>query len=209
MLTQLTRTVPGFSTRLIAKGVYDGPQMHRLIRWCTAFERSGLSPSYSLGTYGNLSFRLMKGLDAFVITSTKLPAKTDLTSADFVVVHSCDIAAKEVNVFSMMKEPSSETMLHYMIYNQRPDVNAVFHGHDDSLTKNYGHLGLRCTPAELPFGTPELAQAAIDALGKDYFVILRNHGFVSCGVDMNSAGDQALNVLRRRIALDCRKALAY
>ncbi|MDR2896046.1 MAG: class II aldolase/adducin family protein [Propionibacteriaceae bacterium] len=107
--------------------------------------------------------------------------------------------------------PSSETQMHISIYERRPDVRAIVHTHSPYATAfsingepipavHYvvGRLGGDVIPVtsryEL-FGSPELAQATVDALGASYSgVLLRNHGAVAIGSTLASAYSGALNI---------------
>jgi ribulose-5-phosphate 4-epimerase/fuculose-1-phosphate aldolase len=87
--------------------------------------------------------------------------------------------------------------MHAGIYEARPGVNAVFHGHHDRLLAEAERLGLRVTAHEQPYGTAELVAEILNALDGHMFVIMRNHGFVSFGKTMTEAGRIAEEVLRQ------------
>jgi L-fuculose-phosphate aldolase len=101
------------------------------------------------------------------------------------------------------RKPTIEFALHLGIYRARPEINAVVHTHpihslvfavlrepipaiiDEAAQILGGEV--RCARYELP-GTPELAAACVEALGKDaYACLLANHGAVSVGANMNAA----------------------
>jgi hypothetical protein len=170
---------------------------HRLLdelrMWCQLFDEKGLAPPYPGGSYGNLSFRT--GSNSFIITGTAIGLKDALCNESFVEVTACQTFQNKVMV-NGLREPSSESMLHYTIYSQRPDVNAVFHGHCTELMENAALLNIQVTEKEAPYGSVELAESVGKLVNSDFF-ILRNHGFVSLGRRMKEAGQQAVNMIER------------
>ncbi len=73
----------------------------------------------------------------------------------------------------------------------RPEINAIFHAHDQSALEFADELKIPCTEREQLRGSYELAKEANKLLGlrKDikYFV-LRKHGVISMGETMEEAG---------------------
>lgn len=164
-----------------------------LIKWCGIFHEYGLAPPYSGGSYGNLSYRT--GKNTFIITGTCIGLKGNLDNSCFVEVLQCDPENKEILV-NGIRPPSSESFLHDIIYQHRSDIHAVFHGHHQKITCSAGLLGIPLTSKKLPYGTPELAQSVIKLLDHDFFII-REHGFVSLGKNMETAGNQTLIFLEK------------
>ena len=192
---EIAKTVPGFSTILRSNAVPRYERMGTLRNWCGEFQQKGLTPVYELGTLGNLSFRIKPWSEHhFVITGTKLGLKDELTNDSFAEVVSCD-EYKHIVYAHGTREPSSEAFLHYSIYQSRPDVGAIFHGHCDIILKAAQALGIPQTAQEEPFGTLALARAVRYILGKENFVIMKNHGFIALGHDMDEAGRIAMDVL--------------
>ena len=183
---------PKFKTRLLSEIIPDDPRIGELKHWCKEFEKFGLMPFYGGGSYGNLSFRTKE--DEFVITASGFKDPSSRNS--FVTVSSIDLKKKMVYAHGK-KQPSSESMLHYMIYRERKDINAVFHGHCEKFLQNADKLEVPSTLKEEPYGTIELAQSVLDVLDKNNFLIMKNHGFISLGESMDKAGKSALKVLRK------------
>ncbi len=160
---------------------------------------SGLMTSNS----GNISARL--GDDRIVITPAGL-SKGRLEIDDLLVI---DLDGKIVKADHKRKRrASSETPLHLEAYRQRPDVRAVIHAHPTHA--------IALTVADIPFPTdilPEVLEAlgpvpttrfalpssddnalAIRDLIKNHSaVLIRNHGAITVGDDL----DEALNHLER------------
>ncbi|MDR0476468.1 MAG: class II aldolase/adducin family protein [Desulfobulbaceae bacterium] len=171
------------------------PPRHRLLpelrRWCRIFHDRGLAPPYPGGSSGNLSFRAE---NSFIITGTAIGLKDNLTDDAFVEVVGCDVAAGRVEARGG-REPSSETMLHALLYQHFPQIGAVFHGHHEVITREAEALGLPQSPCPLPYGSGELAEAAWRLAGQCDFFVLRDHGFVATGPDMASCGGLCLRWL--------------
>jgi L-fuculose-phosphate aldolase len=143
------------------------------------------------GTAGNLSARCGDGLIAVTPTGAQLAT---LEAEQVCVV---DASARVVHGGL---EPTSEVELHLGIY-QRYDAGAVVHTHAPMST------ALACSVDEVPcvhyqmlnlggairvapyhtFGTPELAQAVLDALDGRRAALMGNHGAVSYGDDLGAA----------------------
>jgi ribulose-5-phosphate 4-epimerase/fuculose-1-phosphate aldolase len=88
-------------------------------------------------------------------------------------------------------------MLHYSIYRERKDVNAVFHGHCEKILKHSKELGVQSTLKEEAYGTVELAKRVLDILDDHDFLIMKDHGFISLGEDMDKAGEQVVKICKK------------
>lgn len=100
-------------------------------------------------------------------------------------------------------KPSIETAMHLQLYKNRPDFNAVIHCHAPHAIawSAKGHSILRAmTPCfcftrgavkvapYAPAGDPMLAKYTADTIGQtETACILRSHGIVCCGKDMDAA----------------------
>jgi ribulose-5-phosphate 4-epimerase/fuculose-1-phosphate aldolase len=162
-----------------------------LKEWCQKFQKNGLTPEVEGNYTGNLSFRHK---DGFVITASAMKDKENLTDDCFVYVKGYDNKSNTFNVEGK-KKPSSESIMHYLLYRMCVDVNAVFHGHNDLIVKYAEKLKLPVTRKEYESGTIELAKEVLKVLGDKKLIVIRNHGFVSLGTTMKQAGEQALATL--------------
>lgn len=150
------------------------------------------------GATGNLSCRDGGGM---LITPTAVPWER-LTAGAMVSV-TLDGAVPGGGA------PSSEWRLHAAIYRARPDLAAVVHTHsrfattiaclqEDLPAVHYmlavsGGSLVRCTPYA-PFGSAELAAAAVVAMGEGQACLLGNHGLVAAGTDLDEALRVAVEV---------------
>lgn len=182
-----------FETVFQKKVIPQDERIAELQQWCHVFAQTNLAPVLDSGSAGNLSFRVREGEESFIITATA----TNLNEADvnisFVLVRSCDVVSNTVFATGI-QEPSSEAMLHAEIYKKRPDINAIFHGHSDVILNRAMQLSIPVTEREEPYGSIALVDAAKSLCENDFF-ILKKHGFVSLGSNMNKAGKLTLDVL--------------
>jgi len=155
-------------------------RLEELKYWCKIFHKKNLAPPYEGGSFGNLSFRLSP-------TGSSIGLKEELANDCFVKVTDCDME-KHLVFASGNRNPSSESMMHYAIYEQRPQINAIFHGHCNKLLQNTNILGIAQTEKEEDYGTIQLVNLVLKLSKKDNFLNIKNHGFISLGDSMNEAG---------------------
>jgi ribulose-5-phosphate 4-epimerase/fuculose-1-phosphate aldolase len=172
-----------FKIEFVSDDLPDEKEIKDLIQWCNQFSKNNLKP--------NLSFRIE---DGFVITANGL--EQNVSNDSLVSVINYDVY-KNVFYIEGKKEPSLEAIIHYLIYNTRDDIKAIFNGHHDLILKNAEKLKLPITKNEQPEGTMELANEVLDISGNNDFVVIRNHGFVSLGTNIKQAGELALNILKK------------
>jgi L-fuculose-phosphate aldolase len=180
-----------FNTVFVSDRIPRDAKIVELKKWSETFQKSGLTPEVQGNFTGNLSFRSKEG---FVITASGLKDKEDLADVCFVYVKAYDEGSNTFFVEGQTK-PSSESIMHHLIYETCRDVNAVFHGHNDSIVAYAKELGLPVTEKEYESGTIELAKEVLKVLGDRKLIVLRNHGFVSLGNTMKEAGERALATL--------------
>ncbi|MEI6349198.1 MAG: class II aldolase/adducin family protein [Bacteroidota bacterium] len=183
-----------FKTFFIEEVAPENDQkLKQLMSWCNVFQKNNLTPIANGASSGNLSFRLQPGSNVFVITGTQLALNRRLSPSDFVSVWDIDFTKQMVYAEGLC-EPSSESMLHYSIYKMRPDVNAIFHGHSDFLLSNSAP-NTPITKKEAPYGTQDMVGQVLQVLQANNYLLIKNHGFLSLGGDMNFAGNQVLEML--------------
>ena len=150
------------------------------------------------GTSGNVSVRLSpsdSGAPLMAVTPAATPYAT--LQADDIVVTDFEVDPIEGKL-----TPSSESLLHVVIYQARPDVSAVIHTHSvyssvlavsgldippvlDEVVVNIGGP-IRVSEYGFP-GSEALAQNVTDALGDRKAAIIANHGAVGVGKDLDEA----------------------
>lgn len=177
-----------FRTIFARRAVSGDERLGELLKWCRRFAALGVVGD----TVGNLSVRTVSG---FLINRTAGDLGA-ITRQEFVEVIRADMALLELTVAGLY-EPSSESMMHAGIYESRPEVHAVFHGHSAAILESAERLGIPVTAQEQPYGTPELVAEILKIAGKHNFLVMRNHGFVSLGKTMEEAGRRAEELMMR------------
>jgi L-ribulose-5-phosphate 4-epimerase len=161
-----------------------------VIRACRWLEQRSLV----IGTWGNLSVRLG---DRILLTPSRVNYQV-MTPEDLVIV---DL---EGHVVQGHRPPTSEKEVHRLLYLRRPDIGAIAHCHSECacavsssgvsippLIEEMSQLlggGIPCTRTYVPAGRHlELGQAAAEAIGGGNALLLKNHGPVCCGRDLEEA----------------------
>ena len=115
----------------------------------------------------------------------------------------------DANIVEGTRKPSSEWALHTLFYKNKPHIRAVVHTHSMYCTTfavlgqplravhyaiaDAGAAEIPCAPY-YPFGTSELAEAAVETAGDSDAVLLANHGLVACGRSLAGAFGLARNL---------------
>jgi len=177
----------------VSEDIPDEKEIEDLKKWCNEFIKNRLinPENNSLG----LSVRLE---DEFIITGNKL--KENLSNDCFVRVANYDVYKNSLYIEGVL-EPSPEALMHYLIYNTRFEVNAIFCGKDDSILKHAKELKLVETKEEIPPGSMELANEVLDVLGENNFIVIKNYGFLSLGRNMKEAGELAIKIHHKAVSL--------
>ncbi|MCU1488638.1 MAG: class aldolase/adducin family protein [Acidimicrobiaceae bacterium] len=149
-------------------------------------------------TSGNLSIKTASG-DIYITPSSM---EYDRIEEDDIVVVAPDGAVREG-----FRAPSSETPLHCLVYQSRPEVSAIVHTHSPYATTlavlgmtipavHYIIAALRTTEIQIAgyatYGTEELAKNVRDAFpAPSRAVLIANHGLVAVGETLKQAADAA------------------
>ena len=187
-----------FRTQFSSKSPPDNYLIRDLLLWCRRFHEIGFAPADLAKNEiaGNMSIRT---LDGCIITPTGIPFDK-LKREDFVEVTGFEIGKKENVVLARgLREPSSEAIMHSIIYLERPHINAVFHGHSELILKVAGQMGIPVTEKKQPYGTPDLAREVMKILDLGNFLIMRDHGFLCYGGSPAEAGAMALKVYEKAL----------
>ncbi len=158
-----------------------------------------LAQGLTLGTGGNVSVAVEDG----VAISPSGMAYDDIQPTDVPIV---DL---DGGVLDGTRDPSSETAMHTGVHRAREDVGAVVHTHSPyastfaSLARPIpaSHYLIAFVGDRIPvagyatYGTQELANLALEALGDEYNAcLLQNHGVLAVGADGQGAFEVALMV---------------
>ncbi len=152
--------------------------------------------------FGNLSVRTQGRL--FVVTASATGGMRTLAKEHYCLVE--EFSTVENRVQSMGPLPaSSEAMTHGAIYAAHAAVQCVMHVHSRPMFDYWMSQGQLSTPANIPYGTPAMAQA-VSALvvaqpGLPVLFAMAGHdeGMVAYGADVASTLYLLLNELNRSI----------
>jgi hypothetical protein len=183
------KQITKFKTNFVSEEIPEEKEIEELKKWCNEFLKNKLMniENDSLG----VSFRLE---DEFIMTGNKL--KDGLTNDCFIRVSNYDVYKNSLYIEGVL-EPPIVAVMHYLIYNTRFEVNAIFCGRDESILKHVKELKLVETKEEIPQDALELANSVLDVLGDNNFIVIKNYGFLSLGRNMKDAGELALNILKK------------
>ncbi len=166
-------------------------RLPELNRWAYLFSQLGLAPVHAEGAYGNQSYRTDD--ISFVITRSAMIPADILQPNNFCHVLGLDKATTTFRTEGQCA-PSSESFLHYLLYQTLPHINAILHGHCSLFNIHAEALHIPVTKKFYAYGTPELAQSALAIVDQaTSFFILKDHGFVALGEDIDAAGKLTLH----------------
>lgn len=165
-------------------------EREQVVAYCRKLGDSGLTP----GTSGNIS--VFSAAAKLMVISPSNMAYEAITVEDVVLM---DLDAR---VIDSRRRPSTEFEMHLACYRRRSDIGAVVHTHAPQATTlavlgwdlpaihymigSSGSSIIRCAPYRL-FGTPELAEEAVNCMGNGYACLLQNHGTLAAGTDLHHA----------------------
>ncbi len=170
----------------------------RLVRACHRVYARGFVAGYE----GNLSARISP--NAVVVTPARL-CKGDVTVKDLVTINrgkSAPRGSRRPRSPRSDRRPTAELEMHLMVYDERPDVEAVVHAHppvstgfavagvpvpERALPEVIVGLGaIPLVPYALP-GTAELANAIRKCVKTANAFLLANHGVLTVGTTIEEA----------------------
>jgi L-fuculose-phosphate aldolase len=143
------------------------------------------------GTSGNLSVRIPLGAHGGMLITPSGIAYDTLQPADMVPVQ---FTGPGTATWQHALDPSSEWLMHQVVYQARPEAGAVVHGHPTYATVlaiqgleipalHYmiaaaGGAPIRCAPYHT-YGTAALSVAAVAALAGRKACLLEHHGLLA------------------------------
>ena len=166
----------------------------QVVQYALAADRSGLCKHRS----GNFSVRDPE-TNLVCITPTGMD-REELTYHDVVVM---DLDAKVVEAETGHR-PTSESLMHLMVYKTRPGINAVAHTHSKfatsfSILKKpipavvYEIANLGCKKGYIPVaeygrpGTPALAESIVEPLKISDVALMESHGVIAVDAVLKEA----------------------
>lgn len=160
-------------------------RMSQLIVWAARLATLGFTPPYGQGDHGNLSCRTPRGL----LITARETRKATLTPRHFVEVlglqrnHSRFVIRCRGRCL-----PSTDSLLHWRIYQARPDIKAIFHGHDAMTLRKAGLLGLPISRRSARVPSIGLIDEVRRLAATHNYLLLRDHGFLALAPTSVKAG---------------------
>ncbi|MHA1232112.1 MAG: class II aldolase/adducin family protein [Candidatus Helarchaeota archaeon] len=160
-----------------------------------------LKTGLTIGTSGNISLRT--GKKAMTMAITPSSREYDELTIDDIIVVDFSNEEDKIEVIEGKWSPSSETILHSLIYKKRKKINAIIHYHpvfstacglvlnelpailDDQTFFLGGSIPI--TKDYAVSGSKELAYQVQEAIAKTNALIIRNHGAIGIGRSMDLA----------------------
>ena len=146
---------------------------------------------YGIG-YGNISVRLNSWKE-FYISGSKTGNLAKLDNSHFSKVLEVYIGENSLKCTGPIIA-SSESMTHAAVYKANKSIGAVIHIHSKPLWDKHKFI-LPTTAEEIPYGTPEMAEAVYDLvreMGSEGTLIMAGHeeGIISLGLNLEHAYQQ-------------------
>lgn len=188
-----------FTTEFTSEIAPNDFRIDNLRHYAALFAEYKLAPPYPGGSHGNLSFRVDAEDPSFIITASKTALFEPLETKDFVRVDDIDYD-KGIVYAQGERLPSSESMIHYALYLQNPNINAIFHGHSEDILKMGEELNIPITEKEEEFGTVDLVERVIEISEGRTMMIMKNHGFIALGLSMDDTWDTIFNYYMKATA---------
>ena len=186
--------------------------LHELNAWRKIFKQLGLlgqDPArYDGFGFGNLSRRApnsAENQDAFIISGTQTGGLGELRPEDYVTVLACDAAHNRVKASGPIK-PSSESLVHGLLYQTDPAIAWVMHLHSPDIFTCQKALDLPVTAHHAGCGTPQLAEAVVRlhtpiAETGARLLVMGGHedGILAYGTDPHMTGGLAVMALAQAL----------
>ena len=198
-----------FEAVIVHREAPQHPHLVLLIWWAKRLSELGLTPSYGPGDHGNLSCRTKDGL---LITARATP-KANLHAEHFVEIVDVDQTASSLPATTStgqaglrvrcrgLRLPSTDTRLHFEVYQKRPDCQAIIHGHDASTMAKAHELKLPVTDRSAATPSVDLITEVCQLVRNHDYVLLRDHGFLALGRSIDEAGELVRRLCARARSL--------
>ncbi|MGB0864783.1 MAG: class II aldolase/adducin family protein [Saprospiraceae bacterium] len=176
-------------------------QIQNINYWRQVMYKHQLIGAYEDGIgFGNISERLLD-TNHFVISGSATGNFSMLTNEHFSVVTEAQIEENTLYCNGSIIA-SSESMSHAVIFQSLDWVNGVIHIHNEKLWKKLLYQ-IPTTPANISYGTPEMADAIIDLIentnlpqSKIFVMAGHREGIFAFGRDLKAAADVILEYFK-------------
>ena len=140
----------------------------------------------SIGSGGNISVKMQNG----ILIKSGGSKLSNMTPEDVVFV----TAVEDDKIYFLgPKKPSSETVMHWKIYEKRRDISAIAHVNAGPLDG----VEIFVTPVEIAWGTTELGEDTAKLMENRDVLMLKNHGVVTLGKTLEEATKKIIDYADR------------
>jgi ribulose-5-phosphate 4-epimerase/fuculose-1-phosphate aldolase len=201
-MKQLDEGVIKFKFTLKKSAPLKEPEYIELEKWRAILYRMTLIGEYKLEKvgYGNISKRIQEKSDEFIITGTQTGHLPHLNGAQYTKVNKCNLDKMSVEAAGPIA-PSSESLTHYAIYHKIAHIQFIFHVHHTELWQYMIDKKMDSTPADIGYGTKEMAESAEKIIGnkRHGIFVMKGHqdGIISYGETAEEAGRVILDTLKK------------
>ena len=175
--------IPSFQTFYVSKEETNCPLIPEIVKTGKKFKEIGFSKDM---TSASMSLRYGKR----VLINAKNSSLGDIEREEFLEIVDYD-PVKKVLLAMGLKEPRSESSLHWLIHHARNEVNAIIQINDVVLAeKLIGKIPV--TEKEYPRGTLEQAKEVLRILRTSEKVVIKNQGILFVGSNAKDVEKNAL-----------------
>jgi ribulose-5-phosphate 4-epimerase/fuculose-1-phosphate aldolase len=150
--------------------------------------------------FGNVSVRVNNG--EFLVSGTATGHRRVLGPGGYCMVTAFDIDKNSVTTSGPVRA-SSESMSHGAVYRACPSARVVIHLHSRKIFDGMLRDKRSCTPADAPYGTPEMARAVIACVkareAPAGAIVMTGHdeGVIAWGASVKEALDLVLGLYHK------------
>jgi ribulose-5-phosphate 4-epimerase/fuculose-1-phosphate aldolase len=172
-----------FSSVFLDKNPPIDAHIDEMLHWCKKMYGLNSNP----GIEGNLSFRTGMG---FIITGSGLTLNS-VTKDTVVEVRGVVFGLNQPSIYMKgQAAPSKEALLHSVIYEAFPEVNAIFFLTSHNIIEAAEKSGVPSADTNRPAGSQELAQEVVNLFKSNNNtgpLIIKNRGVIMLGKTMPEA----------------------
>ncbi len=157
--------------------------------------------------FGNISQRLNNNDSSFLVSGTQTGHLDPLGKQDWCIVQSAD-PEKNTIISEGPSKPSSEALTHACVYIERPEVQAIIHGHCPVIWRNTRQLNLSHTDYHIAYGTPEMALAVTQLIrakkfstGGVFSMLGHEDGVIAFAATMQQAAEYLILALEMALKI--------
>lgn len=179
--------------------------------WRTILHRLGLISQdprrYGGVGFGNVSRRGSAGTGAgpaplFLVSGTQTGGLAEVTEQHYCWVHGYDLRANTLRASGPIP-PSSEAMTHASVYEADDSVHCVLHVHCPEIWNRAQVLELPSIDESVAYGTPEMAEAVAELVGRRSpgVLVMRGHedGVIAYGRSVDATALRLIRLFARAL----------